>query len=81
MESVEKLYDCVCGKCGINYQSVKEMDTDGDGKCQECQQKADNIAQRVQAIMDERNKNRPLPRPREKEMPGTHYINSRDLML
>ena len=81
MESVEKLYDCICGKCGVNFQSVKEMDLDGDGRCPECQQKADNIAQKVQAIMNERNKNRPPPKPKPQEMPGTHFINARDLML
>lgn len=78
-----KTYDCLCGKCGIGYQSQDVNDTDNEGKCPPCKEKSKAIAENVQKIINQKRANRPPPLPPSTELPkmqGTDYINVRQLM-
>ena len=76
-----KTYACSCRKCGANFISTNENDTDGDALCPECKEKADVIAKNVQKIIEQRRMNRPPVPPRMEpvKVPGTDYIDSRFL--
>lgn len=76
-------FDCICRKCGGIFVSQNSLDTDGDGLCVACKERAQQIAKVVQQRIEEIRKNRPAPLPKRmpSQMPGTGYINARDLLL
>ena len=74
MADEQKLYDCVCFKCAANYKSCDERDTDGDGKCPPCKEKAKVIATNVQKIIDQRRANRGAPPPAKADMPSLKEV-------
>lgn len=78
------VYNVFCRKCGSDFQSTDERDTDGDGLCSECKEKAKVIATNVQKIIDQRRASRsPTPPRRTSEpptMPGSDYINWKNIM-
>lgn len=40
-----------CFKCQENYESIDELDLEGDGKCEKCKLESAEIAKRVDAEM------------------------------
>lgn len=84
MPNEVKTYNCICGGkgCGKEFISTNELDTDGDGLCSSCEEKAKIIAENVQKIIDQKRANRPPSLPNADNlpiMPGTNFINSRFL--
>ena len=73
-------YNCICRKCGKDFVSVNELDTDGDGKCESCHKQGLEIAQKVDSLIAERRKNRPPALPRQELQEVNGYINARQLM-
>ena len=75
-----KKYDCICMKCHQTFVSEKEMDTDGDGRCEKCDQEVKAMALKIDEIIAERRKNRPPPPPKREIREVDGYINARQLM-
>ena len=79
----QQLFETSCEKCGSSFTSTDIIDADGTGRCLPCKEKTKKIAENVQKIIDQRRASRPPAPPRRElpTMPGTSYINARDLRL
>lgn len=76
-------YSVNCGKCGKEFTSTNELDTDNEGKCPSCKKRIDKIVKEVQKRIDQKRLTRGsiVESPKTPMIPnGITKLNYKDLL-